>query len=194
MPLLWLWQVPRFCPWQPTWDPPWQPTDVPPQLSRHIPWPPPRQLPWQSTVINRECHGIPRQFPRQSSHGNCHGSTRQLPRHSTGISSSISPDVNPLQLPRETTEFRGHPRQLPRQFQHSTVMPWTFSRAASNFRGKPWHSAAIATVISTANNGKLPRQFRRQTVALRGHPRQLPRQFQHSAAFGGSCHGNGYRK
>ena len=159
---------------------PWQPTEVPRQLPRHIPWPPPRQLPRQSTVINGECHGIPRHLLRQSSHGKCHGNTQQLPRNSTAVakaistdvkpqqfprhSTAISTDVNPLQFPRKTTAFRGkmprqssNTRQLPRNFTAiATQISWTSNYC--NFHGiprqlhcrTPRQSAAIATANSTS--------------------------------------------
>ena len=114
VPRLWPWHVPRFCPWQPPWYQPWQLIEVPRQLPRQIPWPSPRQLPRHSTAINGECHGIPRQLPRQSSHGKCHGNTRQLPRNSTAVATTISTDVKPQQFPRNSAAFCGHPRQLPR--------------------------------------------------------------------------------
>ena len=71
----------------------------------------------QSPAISTETHGIPRPSSAIATailqyvaiatelHGNCHG----------GNCHGNFTDVNPLQFPRKTTAFHGHPRQLPRQ-------------------------------------------------------------------------------
>ena len=137
----------------------------------------PRQVPWQYAAIATALHG--------NCHGDCPGhkstviSTGKL-RHSAAIRGNCQGNIRT-------------PRHLPRQFSLAVIY--------GNFHGKPRHSAAIAKVISTATNGELSRQLRRQTTAFRGHPRQChgnfctPRQSAViataiSTAINGNCHVN----
>ena len=122
-------------------------------------------------AIRGNYHGsprqLPRQFPRTPIYCNFHGK----PRHPAAIRGNFHGDFRTSQ-----TAIYGNLRQ--------------FSQTAiyGDCHGKPRHSAtiataiyaAIATVISTANNGKLPRQFLSQLRAIatlidgnfHGNPRQ----------------------
>ena len=141
-------------------------------------------LPWNTAGFHGKGHGSWR------FHGQCHGcgpgtchgyvrgklrGTKHVnPRTSPAITTVISADVKPQQCPRPSAatrgychgnlltrvNYRGRPRQLPRQF------PLTSNY--SNFNGHqryssdtmqlPQKSTTIATAISTA---------------FQGHPRQL---------------------
>ena len=94
------------------------------------------------------------------------GRPRQRPRHFRGL---------PWVLPRATVETRGFPRQGPRLMARPRQILRLWPRHVPRFC--PWQTPSYQPWQPTEVRGNCHGNFRgRQTTAVRGHPRPLPRQ------------------